>query len=235
MKRKVQGAFNHMLFTWVALYGLIHTIVQYTADLFSDWFPGILLSVYDWLLVAWIFRTGRQSAAGLNIVSFENWRNLIPLLPLAIFPLYNIVSMDGHILETPLVLQMLCVVFTEEIFFRGFLCTHLCRLGTLMGILLTSLAFSLMHAINFLSNGDEAYVWLQLICSFPISICYCAVTIRTCSILPAVGAHFLTNITGSDSLGKEHSLLGLWGCIVIYALWGTMLCLDIQRRKGDRL
>jgi len=221
-----------MLFAWVALCGLVHTIAQYAAGPSAAWVRGILMAVYDLLLVGWIFQTDRQAAAGLRGVSIENRWDLLSPLILIVFPLYNVVSGAGYTMAAPLVLQMLGAAFAEEIFFRGFLLSYLRRLGPLMGILLTSLVFSLMHSINFVSNGDGAYVWLQLLSSFPISVCYCAITIRTGSILPAVGAHFLTNITGSGTLGSGYSLLGLWGCIAVYALWGTMLCLD--NRNGKR-
>lgn len=222
-----------MLFAWVALYGLVHTIADHAAGsgLPASWLPGIALGGYDLLLSIWIFRTGRRSAAGLNPVRFSDWRELLSLLPLVVFPVYNLLTMGDFAPEASFLLYMLCIAYTEEVFFRGFLLSYLRRMGTIPGILLTSLAFSLLHAVNFFPGGHGAYVWLQILSSFFVSFCCCAVTIRFGSLLPCAAAHFFTNITGAGSVSGGYALWGLWGCIMIYALWSLKLCLDIRRIK----
>lgn len=219
-----------MLFVWVALYGL--------ADMISDllpgigWLRGISLVVYDALFVFWILRTGRGKLAGLNPMKHPVKDGAVSLALLAVFPLYNSISAENFpAFGAEFLLCMLCAALTEELFFRGFLLSWLTRLGQVPGIVLTSLAFALLHCVNFLEAGGSGYVWLQILSSFFVSICYCAVTIRFGSILPCAAAHFLTNITGTGSVSGSWPHWGLWGCIAVYALWGWTMTRNIRQNK----
>jgi len=222
-----------MVFAWVALYGAVNTVSGVLAATVPEapWLRGCLLAVYDAMFVFWIFRTGRQEQAGLGPVKCA-WKDAWPLLlPLAVFPVYNLLQAGECLMAPGFLLHMLCVTLTEELFFRGFLLSGLKRLGTGTGVILTSAAFALLHAVNLAGNGDAAYVCLQILSSFFVSLCYCAVTLRMGNALPCWAAHFLTNITGTGSVSGGRQLLGLLSCIAVYALWGGKWILDIRKKR----
>jgi len=213
-----------MLFVWIALYGLVNILPDFMDGTY--WFRGIWMAVYDSLFFLWIFAKEKQNIAGLNPMRCPMSGGAVHLLLLGIFPLYNCVTtQEVSFLGAGFLLQMVCVALTEEVFFRGFLLSWLRRLGTIPGILLTSLAFAVLHVLNFTENADSLYVLLQILSSFFVSVCFCAVTMEFGSILPCVVAHFLTNITGTGSFVGKWAIPGLLGCITVYALWGWKLIL----------
>jgi len=222
---------SDMLFVWIGLYGLVHVIADYGMSFGGTWLwlRGILLTIYVLLFLHWILQTDRQQQAGLNPMFFQSRREWLRLLPLGIYPVYNLIAGDGFAPAGHFLLEMACICLTEELLFRGFLLSYLRRRGALFGMLLTSLIFSGLHFVNAFSGGDLPYVWLQVLSSFFVSVCYCGVSIHLGSVLPCAAAHFLTNITGAGSISGGYALLGLWGCIAIYALWSLKLCLDIRK------
>lgn len=224
-----------VLVVWAAAYSLVNS----AADEILKWFPSALwvptaaLVGYDGLLLLWIFRTGRQQSSGLVRLRPLSAKEIFDLLPLGVFPLYNLVTGEQGVVTGAFLLQMLCAALTEELFFRGFLLSFLKKQGTLFSIFLTSILFAAMHSVNLLEGADGAYVGMQMLCAWLVSLCYCAVTLRFDSLLPCIGAHFLTNITGTGVLVGEFAMHALWVCIVLHILWGTKLCMDIVKKKEE--
>ena len=218
-----------MLFFWIFLYGLILTAVNAAASL---WMRSILLAGYVLAFLSWIRKTGSAKQAGLMPMAWGCWEDVAYLLPLLLFPVYNLLFRSGPFPPGAIWLEMLSVCLVEELFFRGFLLSWFQRKGIPGSILFVSLAFSAMHLVNCVSTADGQYVFLQAVSSFFVSICYCAVTLRWGSVLPCVAAHFLTNIFGT---GELTSIPALVCCVVLHALWDGVLCLKTIKEKKNAI
>ena len=219
---------RNMLFFWVALYGLVNLI------------PGLiscgenvhagLLAGYTAGILFWICRSGRREEAGLQIP-----RGLVEapgfLLPLAVFPVCNLLTNNALTVGIGFALQMLCATLTEELFFRGFLLSALRKYGTVTAVGLTSFTFALLHCLNFAGNPESAYVWLQICCSFCVSLFYCCLVVRFGSILPCAVVHFLTNITAAESVGGRWAYTGLICSMIICVIFSLMLIKNVKKRR----
>lgn len=223
-----------MLFIWVALYGLVNLMPEFFCfpEESSIWLRTALLAVYVWLFLLWIVRTERRKEAGLLMPSGLGEAPII-LLPLAVFPVCNLLMNEGLSVNVGFVVQMLCAAWVEELFFRGFLLSFLQKCGTVKAILLTSAAFALLHGMNLTENPDSTYVLLQICCSFCVSIYYCCVTVRFGSILPGVAAHFLTNITGTGSTSGKGAFWGPVCCSAVCAIWSLFLIMNIKNKNEE--
>ena len=223
---------RNMLFFWVALYGLVNLIPGLVSDGESSctWLHAGLLAGYTAAILFWICRSGRRKEAGLRIP-----RGLVEapsfLLPLVVFPMYNLLTNHDLSVEIGFVLQMLCATLAEELFFRGFLLSALRKHGTVTAVGLTSLTFALLHCLNFAGNSESAYVWLQICCSFCVSLYYCCLVVRFGSILPCAVAHFLTNITAAESVGGRWTYIGLICSMLICVIFSLMLIKNVRKRR----
>jgi len=89
-----------------------------------------------------------------------------------------------------LLFQLIGVSFAEEFYFRGFLQE---RLGdNIMGVVMVSVLFSVMHTPQFIHHGD-AYSLLTFFPSLVMGYLY----MRTSNVLPSTIFHFLSNIVYS--------------------------------------
>lgn len=213
-----------MLFIWVALYGavnIISDVVSGTTEGIS-WIGSWFLLGYSGLFVAWILLTGKKNSAGLIPPGRIHISDLIWLLPLTVFPVYNSLTAEFQSHGMSFLLYMFCVSFIEEIVFRGFLLSWLRQRGIMSAIIITSVVFAVMHGINFVENKDAMYVWLQILSSFVVSICYCAASVHFRSIFPCVAAHFLTNVIGTGSVEGRNSEIWLGICILLCAICGAV-------------
>lgn len=221
-----------MLFFWIALYGFVNLIPEVFCCREESviWLRAGLLAGYALLLLFWICRCGRQREAGLQVP-----RGVMEapafLLPLAVFPVCNLLTNRDIFGGPDFMLQMLCVALIEELFFRGFLLFSLRKFGTIRAIVLTSIAFALLHGLNFQENPDDAYVWLQICSSFCVSMYYCCFVVRFGSILPCVAAHFLTNVTAAESIGGIWAYTSLTGSMIICIILSWILIKDTKKRR----
>lgn len=94
---------------------------------------------------------------------------------------------------------MLCMVFMEEFFFRGYLLREIClnfKIKSDMKCIIWSGAlFALAHIVNLYTGADAADTALQMLSAFGMAIILGIVTIATNSILPGVLIHYLINIS----------------------------------------
>ena len=221
-----------MLFFWVALYGLVNLVPEVCC--FPEesvvWFRAGLLAGYVLAFLFWICRSGRQKKAGLRAPRGLR-ETPVFLLPLMVFPACNLLTNHDLSVHADFALQMLCVAFVEELFFRGFLLSGLRECGAVKAIVLTSLAFALLHGVNFAGNPDNTYVWMQICCSFCVSIYYCCFTIRFGSIHPCVAAHFLTNVTAAESIDGGWAYAGLIGSMIVCILFSMILIVSMKKRR----
>ena len=219
-----------MLFVWIALYGVANLVPNLLQG--GLWLWGISAAAFDCVFLVWIIRTGRRKAAGLVPVD-PSAETVVKYLPvLAVFPLYNMIcAWQLPRLNGGFWLHMFCVALTEEVVFRGFLLNRLRAPGTVRGILLTSLAFALLHGLNVADAGADLYLLLQILSSFAVSLCYCVVTLECGSIYPCIVAHFLTNITAAGSVEGFREMAGLLVCAAVSALWSLWRIRENRQNK----
>lgn len=217
-----------MIYIWVIVYGLINILSEWVATTYEiGWVVAAGMLAYDGMLVAWITDRGKRNAVGLCRPAFGADSDLLCVLALVLFPIYNLAGRNLQNLTVPFAIEMFCAALTEEICFRGFLQPVLSFRGKCTGILLTSLVFSLLHSVNFYTEPNWYYVLLQMLGAFATGISYGAVRLRWESILPCVAAHFLTNITAADNW----TVIGLFACTALQLVIGLWLCAGIRERR----
>lgn len=222
-----------MIFLWVALYGLVYLVSQKISQeiYVTDWVTALAMMIYVGLLLFWIFRTGKHREVNLGAVRQLQFKNFFYFAPLALLPIYNIVTADKHQIGLSAVVFMLSVSLAEEVFFRGFMLRFFIKKGKLSAILLTSACFALFHCVNLAEYSDFTYILMQVLCAFAVGICYGAVTIKFESLIPCFIAHTLTNVTGILNpayVGQGEEMWGLLICIAAYAFYGIWLCRKIR-------
>jgi len=144
---------------------------------------------------------------------------LFEYLPFLALPVCNLlyaqpVNHDWHV-----IILLSCAAITEELLFRGVLLEHL-PLGHMPALFLSSLAFALLHAANLVSSPVQ-HVFLQIICAFFFGVCAGAATLLHKSLIPALAAHLLINLTGARTQLPSQTLIV---CIAIYTIYGPLLC-----------
>ena len=219
-----------MLFLWIALYGLVNLVPETVSgnESLSEWLHAGLLTGYSIAFLCWIHGQKKRKEIGVQ------WPRMLPkeacfLLPLAVFPVYNLFLHQEISVSLAFVLQMLCVALTEELFFRGFLLSSLRKYGCLPAVLLTSTVFALLHGLNFLQYSDSIYVWMQIGSGFCVSLYYSCFVMRFGSILPCVAAHFLTNITAAGRIDDWCAYAGVAGSMIICFLFSRILIVSIKK------
>lgn len=217
-----------MIFFWAALYPLAYAIAGFLEKVLHlpQWILSGVIAAYAVLLILWIVKTGRAHTVWLGKPNRLKFRELLQLLPLLILPAYHLLTAQACALSLSVVVLMLSVCVTEEVFFRGYLLRYFLKVGRISGILLSSVVFALCHSINLLHQPNMAYIIAQIVCAFILGICYGAVTVQYETILPALFAHFLTNITGLSGtiLESGQAALAFWICIASYFCYGYWLC-----------
>jgi hypothetical protein len=119
---------------------------------------------------------------------------------------------------------LLLFAFTEEIIFRGLLQpAFIQRYGVMRGIFLLSIVFATAHLDgDFTPNLTDALVifrlFVRLCAAIPLSFITGWISLRTGSVLPAIVAHGLLNISGESPLGPRLRHMGL----LLYLLWSVL-------------
>lgn len=211
-----------MVFLWIAGYGLIDTVARRICQ--KDGVHSAVMLGYILALILWIVCTGQARQLGLCVLPGKDFVRFWPLLML---PVCNLITGGGRLVPLPVIVRMLSVCAAEELFFRGFLLRFLTKYGKFPAVFLSSVAFALFHLVNF-SVGNGLYTLMQVLCAMTVGICFAAATLRTASLLPGYVAHFLTNITATES---GHPSMLLWACIVLYGCYGFGFYYTDKRRE----
>ncbi len=217
------------VFMWIILYGGTHIISQLISEILhtSLWVPTTVMLLYVILFLMWIFLSGHRKDIGLCITQSSAQKEYVFWIPLLVLPIFNICIQKEITLAFSTIIYMICVSVVEEIFFRGFMLCCLIKKSRLYGIVISSLVFAIFHFVNLFQCQNYIYVILQFICAFVVGICYAAIVVQYHSLLPCLIAHALTNITGIPSVSSVISfkeVLGLGVCIMIYTIYGIVLC-----------
>ncbi len=96
----------------------------------------------------------------------------------------------------------LFVAVNEETLFRGFILRGMMRsFKPMTAVIISSLAFGLLHILNLFEGGDPVTVGAQIISAMGVGAVFAAVTLRSGSIVPGVILHFLGDVIGLAALG----------------------------------
>lgn len=132
---------------------------------------------------------------------------------------------SGEPWQVLLVVVLLPAVM-EELFFRGVLFSAMERCGTFPALLLSSLAFALVH--GNLSNLAGPFV---------AGMIYGYMTYVLDSVWPAIFAHIVHNLGYlllSDA-ARTYSVLGIWSYVVLIAVFFLCLFLALAMRSLENL
>ena len=106
----------------------------------------------------------------------------------------------------------------EEVWCRGLLLESLRHRGTTAAVLLSSLAFGLLHGINALSGQPVSSTLVQMTVASFFGLALAAVRVRTHSIWPSIAVHALWDfalILRSGDLGSTQGTTGGQAAVAI--------------------
>lgn len=224
-----------MLFFWLLLYGLLYIVSSQMQRAFSirciD--TGWVMLAYLLCLLAWIYKSGRSRMIGLSAPDMGEAGAYGNLVFLATLPAYNVMTAQDWEMDVSLMLLLATAAVAEELFFRGFVFYSLLK-KTSCGAWITSVAFALAHGVNYLHTGDISLTVIQILCAFTAGLHYCAVTMYYCSIMPAIAAHVLVNLTDACRIPMENLTVkyGLVLCALVHCWCGIMI-LKKENKKRD--
>lgn len=198
-----------MLIFWVFLYGLTYLLADSVSTAAGNclWITPLVMLGYIVILFIWLIYTNQARKLGLSPIRLHTQADVIYFIPLLVIPAMNL-SSGSALLSAHSILLMFSICCAEELMFRGFLLSFLCRHLGKSGILCAAFAFSFLHSVNLLSGAPISYVLMQMCLAFFIAIYYSLTRLYYKSLYPCIAAHFFTNITASsNSISFEHCLL----------------------------
>ena len=163
----------------------------------SHWITALALIGYLCILYGWLKKTGRRQKVGLVKPSITPLRECNYGLPLFALPILNCMIVQQLIWDVSYMMLMVCVAVIEEVFFRGFLYDILSKWNRWGYIFLSAFLFGVFHIVNLWEGYRLHYVIMQTVCAFSAGICYAGLTVKIQSIVPAIIAHSLTNLSAS--------------------------------------
>lgn len=142
---------------------------------------------------------GRWREAGLG--GPGTWRDGRALVPLGIYTVLAVLGMLAGVTVTDpaevgvVVVLVALIGLNEEVLFRGVLLDVLQEDGVPAGVVGSSVLFGLVHLNNLIYGADPAFVALQVVAAFGTGVFFCAVRVRTGTLVPLIVAHALTDLT----------------------------------------
>ncbi len=161
----------------------------------------------------------------------------VPLFVLATGNLWNGVAVNYSLPGTVCrIVGMLCVGFTEEVIFRGFLFKAIAKDNPKSAIIISSVTFGMGHLVNlFNGSGMDLVSNLCQIC-FAIAVGFLLVTIfyRGGSLLPCIFTHSAINIlsTFANEVGftVEKQIIHVFIMIVLTVAYTLILMKTLPQR-----
>lgn len=125
---------------------------------------------------------------------------LVPMFVIATANLWHGIVIRYTLLETILnIVAMLCIGFTEEILFRGYLLRLLMKRSTRFAILISSLTFALGHIVNLANGAELVPTLLQLVYALAIGLMLSVFVVKTGHLLPCCLFHGVFNALAAFS------------------------------------
>ncbi len=149
----------------------------------------------------------------------------IPLAVIASVNLWNGVRMNFSVGETVLyIISMVCVGFLEEVIFRGFLFTALCRKNIRTAIVISSLTFGIGHIVNLLNGAEVLGTLLQICYATAVGFLFTIIFYKSGSLVPCIITHSVINSLSVFGIEGDSSFrIGVSALLTVisaaYAIW----------------
>ena len=149
----------------------------------------------------------------------------IPLAVIASVNLWNGVRMNFSVGETVLyIISMVCVGFLEEVIFRGFLFTALCRKNIRTAIVISSLTFGIGHIVNLLNGAEVLGTLLQICYATAVGFLFTIIFYKSGSLVPCIITHSVINSLSVFGIEGDGSFrIGVSALLTVisaaYAIW----------------
>ena len=118
-------------------------------------------------------------------------------------------------------LSMLFVGFLEEILFRGFLFTALCKTGVHRAMVISSLTFGLGHIVNLFNGSPRADTLMQICYAMAVGFLFTVVFYKSGSLWPCILTHSVLNALSTFANRQGQTLtyaLGVSGFLCAVSL-----------------
>ena len=193
---------NELLFAflWIGAYLALGT----GAGLFDaaagtqNFLKAIVYGILTGTLLSFVLKNGYAERFGLCKCALP-LRRFLWFLPLAAAGTANLwagVALPGTASVTVLyVVTMAFVGLLEELLFRGLLLNALKRQGEPLAVVLSSLAFGLMHLLNLCNGTPLLFVLCQTVFATLLGFLFAVIVTRGKSLLPCIAAHCLFDVT----------------------------------------
>ena len=190
------------------------------------------------LCYLWIEKNGLKRVFGLCSFS-GNARAYLWFLPLVLLASTNLwrgVGLNMTPAESVLyALSMLFVGFLEEILFRGFLFTALCKTGVRRAMVISSLTFGLGHIVNLFNGSPRADTLMQICYAMAVGFLFTVVFYKSGSLWPCILTHSVLNALSTFANRQGQTLayeLGVSGFLCAVSLaYGIYL---LRRRREEK-
>ena len=157
----------------------------------------------------------------------------IPLVLLATTNLWGGVRLNFSIMETILyVVSMMCVGFLEEMIFRGFLFTAMCKGNVKIAILVSSLTFGAGHIVNLLNGRAVFETFAQVCYATAIGFAFTIMFYKGKSIWPCIVTHSVINsLSGVANGDADNFTTKIGACVFLCAVSLAYGCYLIKSVK----
>ncbi len=183
--------------------------------------------VFVLLIIGFLVKAGLTEEFGLCKFkgSFKGVLFFIPVIPILALYLWHGVTWESTVLEALLsAVAMLCVGFSEEMLFRGFLFKTMSEDNVKVAILVSSLLFGVGHIVNLLNGRELVSTLLQICYATALGFLLTMLFYKGKSILPCVILHGILNVisvfnvpgTGAQKI-IDAAVLSI--IAVVYGLW----------------
>lgn len=219
---------RHFL-VWLAAYLLLSVVAINTGRVFGvseHVAAAAALLVYSPVMLVYLLRTGISTDIGLWVrpaVPAPRMWFYLPLVVLVGLPLVGGVRADlsaGAVIA--ILIQYVCVGFSEEALFRGLLLRALLdKWRPVWAVLLAAVTFGLGHAVSILVGQSGGNTALQIINATVVGLIFTLVVLVTGSLRAVIVAHVLYNtiaaVTGTIE-GVGIIVTGI-AVLLLYGAW----------------
>lgn len=222
---------NELTFSivWIVLYVVLFSLADNVSKAFGTEkiITAPLCVVVTAVLLIWLLKNGLGEKYGLCSVKggLKAYLWFLPLVLIASINLWNGVRLNMSVAESVLyVVSMLCVGFIEEIIFRGFLFTALCKENVKSAVIISSLTFGIGHIVNLLNGAEVLETLLQICYAVAIGFLFTVIFYKSKSLIPCIVTHSVVNslsafaVEGSKALGIATAAT-LTAVSLAYGLW----------------
>lgn len=205
----------------------------------------ITQGIFIWLSViaAVVFSLCKYKAIsvlGMNKIRKGSLKELLYLIPMIIVALLGLIagidfSQGAEFLFASLFLTI-GVGFSEEIYFRGIICTIWKAQGNKIAVIVSSVLFGICHLMNVLGGANVGATILQIFFAFFYGIIFAIIFVNTNSLLPCVGLHFLHDFCafiGNDISDRAEIGLIVTQTVIMFAYMAILLKRNLLAENKD--